>query len=74
MDFSHQLAELHSIMYAAATLMQARIELEAMLTANTECAMRGEMPLYKDDQIMELINKHGIHHNGILAMLHPGRY
>jgi len=71
MDVLYQLTELRDILYVVTNCLQARIELEAMLAENQSRVVRNESPIYREPEILELINKYGIHHNGVVSTLYP---
>ncbi len=62
--------ELRDIYYTAGRILQARIELEAMLVANRQRELLGQSPQYGEDAIRHLINEYGIHHNGLVNSLY----
>jgi hypothetical protein len=61
--------EEQNIVYTQGILLQARIELEAMLATNQERIHRGETLAYDEDAIRNLIDKYGIHHNALIINL-----
>ena len=71
MDHSHELQQLRDITYTQGMILQARIELEAMLAENAGCVIRQETPMYGETEINALIEKHGVHHNAIMSSLYP---
>ncbi len=60
---------IHTI-YTEGILLQARIELEGMIAENQIRQHRGESPAYVEKDFLDLRDKHGIHHNGILTNLY----
>ena len=62
-------AELRDIVYTEGLIMQARIELEAMLVANRQREIEGQSPAYGEKEILALVDKHCIHHNGLITNL-----
>jgi len=62
--------ELLRIIYTEGIILEARIELEAMLATNKEREHRGETLAYGEDAIRSLIDKFSIHHNGLLTNLY----
>ena len=61
------------IVYLEGILLQARITLESMLTANAERIHRGESLAYNQTAILGLIDEFGIHHNALITNIY-GRY
>ena len=61
--------EEQNIVYTQGIILQARIELEAMLAANTERIGRGQSLAYNEESIRGLIERHGIHHNALISTL-----
>ena len=62
--------ELIRITYTNGIILQAKIELEAMLVANKQREIEGHSPAYGEQEIMSIITNHGIHHNGLLTNLY----
>jgi len=56
-----------NIVYTEGIILQARIELEAMLAANKEREQRGESLAYGEDAILAIRDNHSIHHNGLVT-------
>lgn len=67
------MSEEQRIAYVRGMLLQAEIEMQGMVAANQECAIRGETPQYKQEDLMELINKQGVYHNSLITNL-TGEY
>ncbi len=61
--------EEQNIVYTQGIILQARIELEAMLAANSERISQGQSLAYDEGAIQELIERHGIHHNALIFNL-----
>ena len=61
--------EEQNIIYTQGILLQARIELEAMLATNQERIHRSETIAYDEDAIRGLIEKYGVHHNALINNL-----
>lgn len=59
--------------YAMMQQLQARIEMEGMKAANLERTMAGDSPAYGQEDFVALIEKHHIHHNGLLTLMQEGR-
>jgi hypothetical protein len=55
------------IAYVYGRMMEARIELEAMLAENQCRKIYGYSPAYGYDEIISLIEKHGMHHNSLMT-------
>jgi len=66
------MTEEQNIVYTQGMLLQARIELEAMLTANQERIHRDETLAYGEDAIRDLIERYGVHHNALITNLLGG--
>lgn len=56
--------------YAISMAAQAMIEAIAMQTANQCAVMLNTGPPYMDYDFTALIEKHGIHHNALIALFH----
>lgn len=52
----------HDLLYFKMQLLQAEIEMNAMIAHNKQCAYSGSEP-YSHQEFMSLIEKYGIHHN-----------
>lgn len=59
--------EEQNLVYTNGILLQARIELEGMIAENQMRLHRGESPAYIEKDFVELRDRHGIHHNGIVT-------
>ncbi len=57
------------IVYTQGILLQARIEMEAMIAENQYRAHNGESQAYGEAEFTALIEKHNIHHNGLISNL-----
>uniref|UniRef100_A0A6M3LFE7 Uncharacterized protein n=1 Tax=viral metagenome TaxID=1070528 RepID=A0A6M3LFE7_9ZZZZ len=66
------MTEEQDIVYTEGIILQARIELEAMLAANKERERRGEALAYGEDAILAIRDKHGIHHNALVTNIYRG--
>ena len=62
------------IVYVQGLLLQARVELEAMLAANQTSIIINEIPVYGEKEIIDIIDKHRIHHHGLMAKLFGWNY
>jgi len=70
---SWQILDLQNLAYVMTQNTCAQVELNAMLVANQERASRGEAMAYNYEQMMSLIDKYQIHHNGVMANLRQGQ-
>jgi len=52
-----------AMLYFRMKMLQAEIEMNAMIAGNKECEVRGETPAFKEKDFMDLINRYGIHDN-----------
>lgn len=57
------------IVYTLGILLQAKIELEAMIAENQQRAFSGEAPAYNGSSFTDLIDRYGVNHNGIIMNL-----
>jgi len=53
----------HDLLYFKMQLLQAEIEMNAMIAENKKREILGESIAYDEKDFMELIEKYGIHHN-----------
>lgn len=59
-----------NIVYTEGIILQARIELEAMLAENKQREHLGQAMAYSELDIRSLIDKYSIHHNGLVTNLY----
>lgn len=67
------IVRLQNIAYVMTQNTSAQVELNAMLEANQERARKGEASAYGYEQMMSIIDKYQIHHNGVITNLHQGQ-
>ena len=70
---SYDIVRLQNIAYVMTQNTSAQVELSAMLEANLERARKGEASAYSYDQMMSIIDKYQIHHNGVITNLNLGQ-
>ena len=58
-----------NIVYTQGLLLQARIEMEAMMSENQVRAYRHPRPAYGEESFIVLIEKYCVHHNGLITNL-----
>lgn len=51
------------VLYFKMKMLQAEIEMNAMVAENKACEVRGETPCFGEKDFMGLIDKYGIHDN-----------
>ena len=61
--------EEQNIVYTQGILLQARIELEGMIAENQIRRSLGQSLAYGEEKFLALIEKYGVHHNGLLNNL-----
>lgn len=52
-----------NMLYFKMELLQAEIEMQAMIAENKQREIEGKSMAYTEEAFMELIEKYGIHHN-----------
>jgi len=63
------MTEEQRLIYTEGIILQAKIELEAMLAANREREVLGLSLAFTDKDIEGLIEKYGMHHNALITNL-----
>ncbi len=53
----------HDLLYFKMNMLQAEIEMNAMIAENKQREHMGESLAFSEKDFMDLIKKHGIHHN-----------
>ena len=59
----------HKLLYYKMLLLQAEIEMQAMIAENKIREMNGDSLAYSEKAFLELIEKHGVHNNGFLFIM-----
>jgi hypothetical protein len=66
--------DLRNITYFQMQLLQAQIEMQAMIAENQHRISIGESIAYGEEAFNSLIEKHGVHHNSFVTQMNEGRY
>lgn len=53
----------HDLLYFKMQLLQAEIEMNAMIAENKQREIEGKSMAYTEDSFIKLVDKYGIHHN-----------
>ena len=56
--------------YVHAQAVVAQIEMQGMIAENNMRAYHGEAPAYVEKDFIALIDRNGIHHNGLIGLFH----
>lgn len=67
------MTEEQNIIYVKAMLLAAEIEMQAMIAENQSRIANGDAVAYGEKEFIALIDKHGVHHNGVVSALFEGR-
>ena len=63
MDFSKDIIQLQELLYFKMKLLQAEIEMNAMIAENKQREALGQSMAYTEKSFIDLIEKYNIHHN-----------
>jgi len=53
----------HELAYFKMQMLQAEIEMNAMIAENKNCELKGQPMKFAENHFMNLIDRHRIHHN-----------
>jgi hypothetical protein len=63
MDFSKELIQLQELLYFKMNMLQAEIEMNAMIAENKQREILGQSMAYNEKNFTDLIEEYNIHHN-----------
>ena len=63
------MTEEQNLVYTRGLLLQAEIELQGMIAANEQRKLAGESPAYGEQAFLDIIDRHQVHHNGLVTNL-----
>ena len=63
------MTEEQRLVYVRGMLLQAEIEMQAMIAANKEREADGKSLAYDEKAFMDLIERQGVHHNALVSEL-----